>query len=291
MVELYTRYHLDAQKGLDDNRCRTKVNHGAQYTYLERMLGFQHYLHMAYIKFRSGFEYDRFTEAYSREMVAEMYFHMNAMYMQASLRSLEQGLIHPYFSNMRSVHEAIPKMYYMSVYPGEAWDVLESEIPVYGNNDFPDFIRTMRDLDGAASNHARNPELKKTMKPRSRYRPVFFRDALYEGKIRIAIEQMYSGLSSSVHPNLVRNMAGTSYDRGETDMLFGLLKTLSYFNIAAYLEGAAVMLQDLDVEEETICFLRRMESGIKTVIGGAAFFPNKRDPASRLKYRVGLGVG
>lgn len=290
MDSFYAKYHLDAQKEMEANRLRAKENHKEQYPDLENMLGFQHYLHTEFAKFYFGSQHDKFAERYSGEVVADLYFHSNVLYLQTALHSLECDLIHPCSSHLRTVHEAIPKMYYMSLYSGEVWDILESETPRFGDKTFPDFISRMRAIDAGASPGPRNPESDADPKPRDLYWPGYFRRSLYEGDRKKAIDQMYDGLSSSVHPSTVQNLAGTSYNRDAVDLFFGFMKTLSYFNTAAYLEFAVDILHDILAEHETTKFLNDAGNSMKTVIGGAYFFPNKGDLASRLKHPINPGA-
>lgn len=287
MCSLYIRNYYSARKDLDESRHRTISNHRDHYDDLENMLGFQYYLHTELWRFYDGLKHDELFEKYPKDMVTEISFHQNIVHLQASLRSLECDLIHPCMAGLRTIHEAIPKMYYMSLNPGEVWDILESENSRAKNPYFAEFIRKMRGFDRASGAHGAPAGSRGT--PRDLYQPSYFRRMLYDGVRRDAIDAMYGVLSLSVHPGAIRNMAGQSYDRRITDMFFRFLKTLSYFNIAAYMEGAAYLLRDMMVAQESLHFLNCMAGRMKTAIGGAYFFPNRGDLASRLRCKVSGG--
>ena len=55
-------------------------------------------------------------------------FSYNIQFLQIALESLETNFIHPAASNLRSVFEGIPKMYYLSLYPERTFPILIHEI-------------------------------------------------------------------------------------------------------------------------------------------------------------------
>ncbi|MCE2506669.1 MAG: hypothetical protein J4F36_09455 [Nitrosopumilaceae archaeon] len=115
--------------------------------------------------------------------------------------------------------------------------------------------------------------------------PNSFRDVLYGEARKAGIDRLYGKLSNSSHANITRNRTAVDYEPKDTETFFEFLKSLSYFNIEAYLESNFGLLYHLNLIKESQDFLNKMAEKFGTIMSDVYFIPNKDDLPSRLKLK------
>ena len=116
--------------------------------------------------------------------------------------------------------------------------------------------------------------------------PNSIRKKLYSQKRHELIQNLYSVFSNSTHPNILRNRTSTSYEPKDTELFFNFLKSLSYFNIQAYLEGNIEFLIKMGVDQEVITFLNAKAKQLESFYEDVYFFPDNEDLDRKLKSSV-----
>ena len=268
------RLYYKEQNQLLQNRLRAIKNHIRHYYDLEEILGFQYYLDWA------------FSVQTRKQMVREdragfsahLLFYRNLQSLQSALCDLECDLIHCSATNLRTVHEAIPKMYYISLYPDEIRRIIVHEKihwKTHVNATKELCGRTCRNyLEGDNLQFATNGEFQEFKK---KYSVSSFRKALYDESRKTKIQDLYNDLSISVHPNITRNEYSKQYSSELTEKFYGFLKNLSYFNVAAHLEGTYELMRKFGLIDLSENFLEKTRRKFKSADGYEYFVPNKKN--------------
>jgi hypothetical protein len=119
-----------------------------------------------------------------------------------------------------------------------------------------------------------------------KYTPNAFRKKLYSQNHQELLQKLYSKFSNSTHPNITRNRTAVSYEPKNTELFFNFLKSMTYFNIQAYLEGNMELLVRIGVHQEIINFLNAKAKQLKTFYDDVYFFPDNENLDRKLKTNV-----
>lgn len=251
-------------------------NHVSHYSVLDELLGFQYYMNKKFAEYYNSHTTE--FETFSSSISSYLLFFYNTQSLQSALNDVESDRIHQAAVNLRTVYEAIPKMYYISLFPEENEFVLVHEhIAVMP---FEKVVQELKEeaclkyLNGKELTFASKSELRKF---KEKYTPNSIRKKLYSQKRHELLQNLYSTFSNSTHPNILRNKTSTSYDPVDTELFFNFLKSLSYFNIQAYLEGNMEFLIKMGIQQEVIEFLNVKAKELKSFYEDVYFFPDNPD--------------
>jgi len=296
MYENYFQAYCDSRTAASDIRTKIITNHIHHYEVLEELLGYQYFLNQKFASlYKSLSNKDEILKTYSNSLLNGVSFTYNVQFLQISLDSVELDYIHIAASNLRSVFEAIPKMFYLSIEPERVPDVMMNE---YIQDFTYDQVNTKlekiqnntedkdKDLEQLIEHKIPSFEHKDLQKfienntlpfknentfgkfKNKKYTPAWFRNQLYDDvdiisvpdsptqlTHRGALQSMYSKLSDSSHSNILRNMVATNYDPVNTNFFFKMLKSLSYWNIYVFLEVNFKLLWDMGLIKTSLEFL------------------------------------
>lgn len=260
-------------------------NHLQHYPVLDELLGFQYYLNSKFAEYFQAHptEFEKFTTGLSSYLL----FFYNTQSLQSALNDVECDRIHQAAVNIRTVYEAIPKMYYLALYPEENEFVLISEhianLPLEKVQDELKGEECQKYLNGKELKIESKKELYKF---KSKYTPNAIRKKLYSQQRHGLIQNLYSRFSGSTHPSILRNRTSTSYEPKDTELFFEFLESLSYFNIQAYLEGNYDFLVKMGIHQEIIDFLNSKARLFQSFYEDVYFFPDNEDLDRKLISRV-----
>lgn len=260
-------------------------NHVSHYPVLDELLGFQYYLNKKFTEYFNSHssEFDKFTPALSSYLL----FFYNTQSLQSALNDIECDRTHQAAVNLRTVYEAIPKMYYISLFPEDNEFVMVHEhIAVMPLEKVLQELKEeecIKYLNGKELKFESKNALRKF---KEKYAPKTIRKKLYSQKRHELIQNLYSVFSISTHPNILRNRTSTSYEPKDTELFFNFLKTLSYFNIHAYLEGNIEFLIKMGIHQEVVTFLNVKAKQLKSFYEDVYFFPDNEDLDRKLKSSV-----
>lgn len=282
----YLREYSSALDNYSDVKQMITKNHVSHYPVLDEMLGFQYYLNKKFVEFYKTTDTDALNKFRSPLSIHLLFFY-NTLSLQSALDDIECDRVHQAAVNIRTVYESIPKMYYISLFPEENGLILVQE-HITG---MP-FEKAVKEIKGEdCITYLNGRELKIETKEEledfnKKYSHYGFIKALYAKKQRESIESLYDKFSNSTHPNITRNRTSVTYDAQNTDLFFELLKSLSYFNIEAYLEGNTELLIRLGLNQEIIDFINTKAKQLGSFIQEVYFFPNKKSLDRKLITRV-----
>jgi len=251
-------------------------NHVSHYPVLDELLGFQYYLNKKFTEYHNSHssEFDEFSSALSSYLL----FFYNVQSLQSALNDIEYDRIHQAAVNLRTVYEAIPKMYYVSLFPEENEFVMVHEhIAVMPFENVVEELKgeeCVKYLNGKELMFESKNELKKF---KEKYTPNSIRKKLYSQKRHELIQNLYGVFSNSTHPNILRNRTSTSYEPKDTELFFDFLESLSYFNIQAYLEGNVEFLIKMGIHQEIVTFLNEKAKQLKSFYEDVYFFPDNEN--------------
>jgi len=280
-LENYTNA-LDLISNLKKTVIKDHIQH---YPMLDELLGFQYYLNT---KFAEYF-YDHKSEfkELSSGLSSYLLFFYNTQSIQSALHDIECDRIHQAAVNMRTVYEAIPKMYYLALYPEENEFILISEhianMPL---------VKVQEELKGEECQKYLNGKVleleskKQLYKFKAKYTPNSIRKKLYSKQRHEKIQNLYGTFSGSSHPSILRNKTSTSYEPRDTELFFEFLESFSYFNIQAYLEGNFEFIVKMEIHEEIIDFINSKASQFKSFYEDVYFFPDNEELDRKLISRV-----
>lgn len=286
MKSKYLQYFCDGKNQLESSCLRTIKNHIANYEDLEELLGFQYYLNHQFKIFSSKTADTELRNNHKAGLYIHSLFFYNIQSFQSALYSLECDLIHSAANNLRTIQEAIPKMYYMSLFPEQVGRIMvheEIHMKKYGD--------ALKELQEKNCQEYLNGEVLKFPKKhdfqifKRKYMPKFFRDALYDEERKCGIDGFYGTLSNSSHANITRNRTSVEYTYENTETFFEFLLSLSWFNIESFLECNYDLLNHLNLIKESIDFLNMMAAKFKTIMSGVYFIPNKDNLHLKLKLQ------
>lgn len=261
-------------------------NHISQYPILDELLGFQYFLNKKFVEFYNSAETTELNK-HRPNLSIHLLFFYNTQSLQSALNDIECDRIHQSAVNIRTVYESIPKMYYISLYPEENGLILVHEHIM--ENSYEEAVKELEGGDCKA--YLNGQELKFESKKafhefRRKYTPNAFRKKLYSPNRQESLQKLYSKFSNSTHPNITRNRTSVSYESIDTDQFFDFLKAMSYFNIQAYSEGNAELLDRMRLRQEILDFLNEKAKQLETFIEEVYFFPDNENLDRKLKTTV-----
>lgn len=251
-------------------------NHIQHYPVLDDLLGFQYYLNTKFAEYFNAHrpEFGEFTTGLSSYLL----FFYNTQSIQSAFNDIECDRIHQAAVNMRTVYEAIPKMYYLALYPEENEFIMISEhIANMNLEKVQEELKgeeCLKYLNGKVLNFETKSQLQNF---KGKYTPNSIRKKLYSKQRREKNQNLYSRFSGSVHASILRNRVSTTYDPKDTELFFDFLESFCYFNIQAYLEGNYKFLEKMGIHQEIIDFLNSKARLFQSFYEDVYFFPDNED--------------
>lgn len=175
-------------------------------------------------------------------------YRRNHQYLFSAYKLALAGLCEPAYNIMRTTHESILALWFITTHPNESTNVLEY---MKDNN-----------REGTKYNHNH------------------FVQSLYVGEVAKSMRKAYSGLSVKAHSNVFGMKNTEQYSLEQIRDCFWSIKTQSFYNIIANIENLAQNsdLQTVVLARDTVLFVERLKNEIggtnKTI---ADYFPNKGD--------------
>lgn len=266
------------QQRLLKQRLKITITHFSNYRDLEEILGFQYYLNKLFFEYGGK----KIMNENKKEFVVHRLFYRNLQSLQSALYAIERDLLHPATTNLRTVHEAIPKMYYIALYPNDIKEIMAYEIiHVERYEKANDVLREKTVKNYLGGIDLQFSTSKAFAEFKIKYSPNGFRDALYDKNRKKTIQDLYRQFSISVHPNLMRDVMTKKYDRFTTQTFFEFMTGLSYFNIEAHLEGACDLLHKFGLSDMSKKFLEKVKKPEKR--GMYEYFTPNKDTLPKLK--------
>jgi len=175
-------------------------------------------------------------------------YRRNHQYLLSAYELAYAGLCEPTYNILRTVHESILALWYITTHPDESANVLEY----------------MRDntREGIKYNHNH------------------FVQSLYIGELEKSMRDVFSGLSVKAHSNVFGMKNTEQYSIEQIHDCFLSIRIHSFYNIISNIENLAQNsdLREVVLAHDVISFVERL----KNEIGGknkkiADYFPNKGD--------------
>lgn len=279
----YMEHYEYVENQMRENRLRIADDYKKEHEDAASVLGFQHKI---CAEFNGSYKYNQnqlLVDSYTDEEILKFYCR-NALHLQAALNCLESYDIHSSASILRVVHEAIPKMYYLSLNPNEIDDLIISE----GDMITPDNIIKVwraKNRKRARDNATNNSGSNKLKKKKTKYTATTIREKLYEGKRKEKISGAYGMLSTSVHSNSISDELESGNEHVRIRNFFDCIKILSCFNIAALLEGTYNSLGHLKAHNDSLKYVNELKISIGEPVRESYFLPNKEGVSHRLNLQ------
>ncbi|MGI0007353.1 MAG: hypothetical protein ACREAR_05085 [Nitrosotalea sp.] len=256
-------------------------NHLPHYEIIEEMIGFQYWLHETIATlYNSDMEYSKNHVA--EALIHELFYH-NFLSLHAAFLTTEQSLMHQSVSNLRTIYESIPKMYYASFYPGEIKYMLLKD-HMEGRDD----TRAMKYLQSENAKLVFTQEELANPKHiinyiEDKYFFKWFNRKIYTDEQIGKSKSTYSLLSISSHGSLIRKQLDKELFEANTGDLFGFIELLSFFNILAELNGhKAMMAQNIISRQEIFDFMEKMRAKLVRDGKMGSLFPDHPDVAKQV---------
>lgn len=255
-------------------------NHIRHYEILEELLGFQYWINGEVSRFVKSRE--NYMKKHLSEMAIHLLFTYNVFSLDVAYKTVEQDLLHQAAVNIRTVYEGIPKMYYISFFPEQTRKImLKESMSGMNENKMLEYLQTedaMKILGGTPSNkESFIAKLKKS------YSPAWFRNKIYSEDSVKKLHEMYGLFSNSTHANIMRNITANEYSISNTDHFFETLRSLSYFNIHAEINGNEQVLRDCGILVESLNFITSVGEKLGHLVNGSYFFPDNISIINKLR--------
>lgn len=273
----YTKFH---------NLCiNTEIlnieNHLQHYEIIEEMIGFQYWLHETIAPvYNSDMEYSK--NHIADALIHQLFYH-NFLSLHAAFLTTQQSLLHQSVSNLRTVYESIPKMYYASFFPSEIKYMIlkdhmegrdDTKAIKYLQSERAKYVFKQTDLDNPAS-------LIKYVE--DKYFFKWFNRKIYTEDQSNKAKSAYSLLSISSHGSLMRHQLPEEDTKAHTSDLFEFIELLSFFNILAELNGHKVMIEKkLIPYQEIFDFVEKMRTKLVKDGKMGSLFPDHPDVAKKV---------
>ena len=257
---------------------RDQIHH---YEIIDEMLGFQYWLNETV---SSIYNEDR---EYSINHMADLFIHKlfahNFESLFASLLTGERNLLHQTVSNLRTVYESIPKMYYISFFPDEIkYVILSDHVEGSETKKAEKYLKS----DSAPMIFKPNEinEPKKLF--RKIERKYFFNWFVRQIYSKEQIEQMkktYGLLSISSHSSTIRRQPQEENFEENIGDTFEFIELLSFFNIVAEVNGLKTLIQEEKISgSEIMSFAEKMRAELVKDGKMYSLFPDHQDIAKKV---------
>jgi len=278
-----TNYLNEYSKAHDlymQNRMRCIENHIHHYEILEELLGFQYWVNGEVSNFVNTEE--NYMKKHLSEMAVHLLFTYNVFSLDVAHRTIEQDLVHQSAVNIRTVYEGIPKMYYISFFPEQIRKImLKESMAGMNENEMLEYLQT----EDATKILGEVPTNKETFieKLKKRYSPAWFRNKIYSEDSVKMLHDMYGRFSNSTHANIMRNTTANQYSPTNTEHFFETLRSLSYFNIHAEINGCEQALRDCGILAESLNFITSIGAKLGHLVNGSYLFPDNASIINKLR--------
>lgn len=280
----YFQEYTKAQDALFQNKMQCIQDHIHHYEILEKLFGFQYWLNGEITNFvnKQKLHHDYIIK-HLAELATHVLFSYNVLSLDVAFKIMEQNLIHQAAVNVRTVYEAIPKMYYISFFPSETRLItLKENLEGKTSDERQQYVQTEtanKIMDGKIPADVKDF----VSKLGEKYSPGWFRKQLYTQTTIKKLHGMYGTLSQSTHANIMRNRIDSNYSEVNTKQLFDIIHCLSYFNIHAEINGNEEVLKECDVYDESVSFMMSIGDEIKYLTDGAYMFPDNELVINKLR--------
>jgi len=227
----YWKFH----NAYENNHMKSIENHIQHYETIEELLGFQYWLNektAAIYNADSEYSETNFSEATSHSL-----FSLNLLSIYAAFMTAQKGLMNQTITNIRTVYESIPKMYYLSFFPEECGKIiLREHTEGIKDPEAREVLQSSKVSDiFSMYNLSYSEDLLQEL--RKKYNFAWFRDQIYSSEQIISMKKTYRLFSTSSHPSIVRISEVRKHSKEEVGDIFDLIEFLSFFNILAMFNG------------------------------------------------------
>jgi len=244
------------------------------YEIIDEMLGFQYWLNETVATIYNE------DEEYSKNHIADLFIHQlfshNIESLTASLLTGERNLLHQTVSNLRTVYESIPKMYYISFFPDDIkYVILSDHIEGSVNTKAKEYLKSKGALMIFKPNEINEPE-KLFKKVVHKYYFKWFVRQMYSEEQIDQMKKTYGRLSISSHSSTIRRQLIEENFKKNIGDTFEFIELLSFFNIVAAVNGLKTMIQDRKISGiEIMSFAEKMRTKLVKEGKMGSLFPDK----------------
>ena len=222
-------------------------------------------------------------EQYLSEMAVHLLFTYNVFSLDVSYKITESDLLHQAAVNIRTSYEGIPKMYYISFFPEQTRKIMLKENMTGMKED--EMLKYLQTNDASKILNGKMPDNAETFvkKLKKRYSPAWFRNKIYSENSVKKLHEMYGSFSNSTHANIMRNATAIDYSEKNTNDFFNTLRSLSYFNILAEINGTEQVLRDCGILVEVLNFINSIGGKLGYLTNGSYLFPDNVSIIKKLR--------
>ena len=192
---------------------KDQINH---YQLIEELLGFHYWLYNKISPI-----YNKFPDygiPHKSELFTDITFSQNFLSLYTAFLTIERNLLHTARTNMRTVLESIPKIFYLSLYPNEADYIFIHDI-IHGIRDESEKIKKLEKFKSDTK-----LDIIKQFNPNEiieqihdKYYFKWFVRKVYNKETRQAVNNIYSSMSESAHPSFTKSQI--QYDKKRIDKM------------------------------------------------------------------------
>lgn len=276
----YHKEFCNLHENYNNNNLRSIENHLSHYEIIEEVLGFQSWLNTQVANvYNKDMEYGKnhFSEASVHGL-----FTLNLLSLYTAFLTLPRNLINQTITNIRTVYESLPKMYYVSFYPENCGKILLRE-QIEGKKGRSREILQSSNVKKICEIYdiKYSEDLLNELNKKFDY--SWIRRQIYsEGQIEQQ-RKTYGLFSTSSHGSMIRVRQMRDYSKEEIGDLFELIELLSFFNINCELNGHRKMIEEEKFPvKEVIDFSEKLRA--KLVRGGKmhSLFPDRPEIAKKV---------
>lgn len=263
-----------------NNELRSIRTHLTHYEIIEETLGFQNWLNSEVANvYNDDLDY---AERNFSEASVHGLFTLNLLSLYTSFLTLPRNLINQTITNIRTVYESFPKMYYVSFYPEQCGKVLLREHIEGKKGQSREILQSSKvtkicELYNIAYSEELLDELNK------KYNYAWFRKQIYSEEQIKQQRKTYGLLSTSSHGSMIRVQQMRDYSEEEIGDLFELIILLSFFNINCELNAHSQMIKDHKFPvKEVMAFSEKLRSKLSRDGNMYSLFPDKPEIAKKI---------
>lgn len=251
-IRHYYREYSNTNQIYFNRKLKTIENFIDEIPIIEECIGFQVWLDDQIAQLINSNE-EKFKEIHVTEpniakqiVIGFSLYRRNHQYLFSAYELAYAGLCEPSYNILRTVHESILSLWYITTHPNESANVLEY--------------------------------MKDNNKEGTKYNHNHFVQSLYIGDIEKSMREVYSGLSVKAHSNILGMKNTEQYSLDQIKDCFWSIKTQSFYNIISNIENLAQNsdLRKVVLAQNVVLFVERLKNEIggkkKTI---ADYFPNK----------------